>query len=106
MLYFTNSMGAAIGVLVTGFWLVPALGLPGTLRVAALINLAVALAVWTVFRRRELENADIAVPQRAQERRDPIFVFFLGAALVPLLLLLSKGRRGPVAALRAKLRPA
>lgn len=82
MLYFTNSMGAAIGVLVTGFWLVPALGLPGTLRVAALINLAVALAVWTVFRRRELENADIAVPQRAQERRDPIFVFFLGAALV------------------------
>jgi len=28
------------------------------------------------------------------------------AALVPLLLLLSEGRRGPVAALRAKLRPA
>src|SRR2546425_3059150 len=69
MLYFTNSMGAAIGVLVTGFWLVPALGLPGTLRVAALINLAVALAVWTVFRRRELENADIAAPQRSGATR-------------------------------------
>lgn len=46
MLYFTNSVGAAIGVLVSGFWLIGALGLPGTIRLAGLINLALALLVW------------------------------------------------------------
>jgi hypothetical protein len=31
MLYFTNSIGAAIGVLVSGFWLIERVGLPGTI---------------------------------------------------------------------------
>src|SRR3954470_24814004 len=39
MLYFTNSAGAAIGVLIAGFWLVERFGLPGTLVVAAMVNL-------------------------------------------------------------------
>ena len=30
MLYFTNSLGAALGVLVSGFVLIGAVGLPGT----------------------------------------------------------------------------
>ena len=34
MLYFTNSLGAAIGVLVSGFVLIGWAGLPGTLRFA------------------------------------------------------------------------
>jgi predicted membrane-bound spermidine synthase len=54
MLYFTNSLGAAIGVLVAGFWLVDEFGLPGTLIVAAMINLAVALAVIVAFAVRVL----------------------------------------------------
>ena len=33
-LYFTNSLGAAIGVLVSGFVLISAVGLPGTIRTA------------------------------------------------------------------------
>src|SRR5712671_6357417 len=41
LLYFTNSLGAAAGVLVSGFVLVGALGLPGTIRLAGIINLAV-----------------------------------------------------------------
>src|SRR4051812_1411305 len=45
MLYFTNSLGAAAGVLTSGFVLVGAFGLPGTLRVAGEINLAIALVV-------------------------------------------------------------
>jgi predicted membrane-bound spermidine synthase len=45
MLYFTNSLGAAAGVLVSGFVLIAALGLPGTLRVAGGMNLAIALGV-------------------------------------------------------------
>src|SRR5499433_1496347 len=48
ILYFTNSLGAAIGVLISGFVLVPAAGLPGTLRIAGVINLLVAAAVWWV----------------------------------------------------------
>jgi spermidine synthase len=45
MLYFTNSLGAAIGVLVSGFYLIGWVGLPGALTGAAVINLAVAAAV-------------------------------------------------------------
>jgi len=46
ILYFTNSLGAAAGVLVSGFVLVPAAGLLGTLRIGGVINLLVAAAVW------------------------------------------------------------
>src|SRR2546426_452291 len=45
MLYFTNSLGAAAGVLVSGFLLIAALGLPGTLRVAGEMNLVIAVVV-------------------------------------------------------------
>jgi predicted membrane-bound spermidine synthase len=45
MLYFTNSLGAALGVLASGFVLIEWAGLPGTLRTAGLINLALAAAV-------------------------------------------------------------
>ena len=48
MLYFTNSLGAALGVPASGFVLIAALGLPGTLRAAGLLNLCLALAVWLV----------------------------------------------------------
>jgi len=46
MLYFTNSLGAVLGVLTSGFVLIGMLGLPGTLRVAGVLNLLVAAAVW------------------------------------------------------------
>src|SRR5205809_898441 len=49
MLYFTNSGGAALGVLIAGFWLVDRFGLPGTLRAAALVNLVVSLAVMALI---------------------------------------------------------
>ena len=50
MLYFTNSLGAAIGVLASGFVLIEWVGLPGTLRTAAGINLVLALVVWMLSR--------------------------------------------------------
>ena len=40
MLYFTNSLGAALGVLASGFWLIGAVGLPGTVLTAGLLNVA------------------------------------------------------------------
>ncbi len=50
MLYFTNSLGAAIGVLVSGFSLIPAVGLPGTVMTAGILNILLALAVWLILR--------------------------------------------------------
>jgi spermidine synthase len=46
MLYFTNSIGAAIGVLAAGFFFVGWVGLPGTLVIAGCINIVVAAIVW------------------------------------------------------------
>lgn len=45
MLYFTNSLGAAAGVLVSGFILIAWVGLPGTLHVAGALNLLIAAVV-------------------------------------------------------------
>jgi spermidine synthase len=50
-LYFTNSLGGAIGVLVSGFILIGMVGLPGTTLTAGLLNVALALAVWLTVRR-------------------------------------------------------
>ena len=49
-LYFTNSLGAATGVLISGFILIEAVGLPGTIRSAGMLNIALALAVWAAVR--------------------------------------------------------
>jgi len=50
MLYFTNSLGAAAGVLASGFLLIAWAGLPGTLQSAGILNLLVALSVWVLAR--------------------------------------------------------
>jgi spermidine synthase len=46
MLYFSNSLGAALGVLASGFVMIAAFGLPGTLRAAGLLNIGLAVVVW------------------------------------------------------------
>src|SRR5687768_10601193 len=51
MLYFTNSFGAALGVLASGFYLIDRFGLPGTILTAGLLNILLALAVWVVVKR-------------------------------------------------------
>lgn len=45
LLYFTNSLGAAAGALVAGFYLIGAFGLPGTLAAAGILNVIVAAGV-------------------------------------------------------------
>lgn len=45
-LYFANSFGGAIGVLFSGFILIPALGLPGTMVAVGAINLMIAAIAW------------------------------------------------------------
>lgn len=51
MLYFTNSFGAAVGVLVSGFYLIDKLGLPGTILTAGFLNVVLALVVWVIAKR-------------------------------------------------------
>lgn len=63
-LYFTNSLGAALGVLISGFVLIEALGLPGTILCAGVINVLLALSVWALCR-----NED-ARPAQTGELRD------------------------------------
>jgi predicted membrane-bound spermidine synthase len=53
LLYFANSLGAAVGVLVSVFVLIPAVGLPGTMMTAGLLNAALAIAVWALTKTRE-----------------------------------------------------
>jgi predicted membrane-bound spermidine synthase len=43
ILYFSNSFGAAVGAILSGFALVPSFGLPGALRVAAALNVCIML---------------------------------------------------------------
>jgi predicted membrane-bound spermidine synthase len=53
MLYFTNSIGAAAGALASAFLLLAWLGMPGTMRLAGVLNLALAVAVLALARRGE-----------------------------------------------------
>ena len=62
MLYFTNSLGAAIGVLIGGFILVELMGLPGTILTAGLINVAVGLLAWLIAR-----STSESLPKRARQ---------------------------------------
>lgn len=50
MLYFSNSIGAAIGVIASGFILIKLVGLPGTIMTAAIINILLALIVYLIAR--------------------------------------------------------
>ena len=49
-LYFANSIGGAIGVLSSGFWLVRLIGLPGTIAVAGGLNVLLAITVAALAR--------------------------------------------------------
>ncbi len=69
MLYFTNSFGAAIGVLAAGFVMLDALGLPGTIRAAGALNLALAGAMWAIAPGRDPEPAPSAARQSETRSR-------------------------------------
>lgn len=58
VLYFSNSLGAAFGAVLSGFVLVPKVGLPGALMFAAVLNLAIMLLA--------MRDRDATSPIRAQ----------------------------------------
>ncbi len=91
LLYFANSLGAAVGVLVAGFFLIEAVGLPGTLVVAAVLNVVAALVVGLIARRSQ--RADAAVAATPPPRRDartvaewrPLLVVAFGTAVASFI---------------------
>ncbi len=91
LLYFANSLGAAAGVLVAGFYLVGLAGLPGTLLVAAILNLLVALATFCVVaasrRSQSSEPAPVPLPAKGPDYPGRLAPETLG----PLLLFTSFG---------------
>jgi spermidine synthase len=50
-LYFSNSLGAAIGALASTYVMLPAIGMPGTVFSAGLINIIVAIIVYPLSKR-------------------------------------------------------
>ncbi|GAA6152309.1 fused MFS/spermidine synthase [Pseudoteredinibacter isoporae] len=49
-LYFANSFGAAIGILCNSFIILPAVGLPGSILTAGIINIILAIIVYRMVR--------------------------------------------------------
>jgi len=82
MLYFTNSLGAGVGVLASGFYFIAAAGLPGTLIASGIINLAVAAAVILLPRGPSASGAAF------QAERTPVLTAE-GKARVRLLLVVA-----------------
>ncbi len=78
MLYFTNSLGASIGVLVSGFLLIGMVGLPGTVLTAGLLNFALALLVWVII--RGVPEPRAAAASRSGMRADRLQAWLLAAA--------------------------
>lgn len=82
-LYFCNSIGAAAGVLVSGFIMLDLLGLPGTIRAAGLMNLLLALSVWFYLRKFTEARPETQQPApSADAATNRYFLFFLLIAFV------------------------
>ncbi|MDH3451046.1 MAG: fused MFS/spermidine synthase [Gammaproteobacteria bacterium] len=78
MLYFTNSIGAAAGALVAGFYLVAAVGLPGTILFAGIGNVLLGLAMYLVSK-----TASEKVPVlQSSEGRTSVAKYLLVAAFI------------------------
>lgn len=76
LLYFTNSIGAVLGVLTCGFFLISNIGLPGAIMTAALINFLLAILVYGIG--KQLGTQEIP-KQKAQSEKSEL--------LRPLLLV-------------------
>lgn len=82
MLYFTNSIGAAIGALAAAFWLLGWLGMPGTMRTAGAVNLVLAAVVVAIARRDAAATAAAAPVATGAVVRPGLVRLLLVAAFV------------------------
>ncbi|PRP95355.1 Spermidine synthase [Enhygromyxa salina] len=99
-LYFSNSFGASLGALLSGFLLVPWLGLPGTLATAAALNFAI-MAITLRERGREADapltagdeadEADAPPRDDTDSEPEPRAAATQGPSLLTLMLLIALG---------------
>lgn len=82
-LYFSNSLGAACGALASTYLLLPAVGLPGTVMAAGLLNFAVAVLVYPLA--REVSKATPISPSPT----DAVEESAAGSRLVLMVLLVA-----------------
>jgi len=80
-LYFTNSLGAAIGVLVSGFVLISWVGLPGTIMTAGLLSLLLAMVVWLMSRNPRWKS------HRSETEARAVPIESLSSLCIPLLMI-------------------
>lgn len=84
MLYFMNSIGATLGVLVSGFVLIQWVGLPGTVLTAGLLNVAIAIVVWMIVRKTRPESVPGVMERRegTSKSAQNWYLTLLGIALL------------------------
>jgi len=81
-LYFSNSIGAAAGVLASGFLFIGLVGLPGTILTAGLLNLLLALVLWLLAKGGEPTPTPAPVQPHAPWASDRwVKVLLLAAAI-------------------------
>jgi predicted membrane-bound spermidine synthase len=80
MLYFSNSLGAAAGVLTSGFILIAWMGLPGTLHTAGVLNLLIAAVVWFLARPARHASVERSADANTDLRLLLAVAFFTGLA--------------------------
>ncbi|MGG6343828.1 fused MFS/spermidine synthase [Stenotrophomonas indicatrix] len=84
-LYFSNSLGAAAGALSATYLLLPAVGLPGTVLSAGLLNVIVALLVYPLARNDMPLPINVGVAADAgssgRDRAVPVLLVLLVAAM-------------------------
>ena len=80
ILYFSNSLGAALGVLTASFLLIGHMGLPGTLALAGVINLLIGVSVFLMSRSPEAPPPRAASSAAGGNRH--LLPLFLAAAFV------------------------
>lgn len=93
VLYFANSLGAAVGVLIAGFYLVETSGLPGTILAAAILNFIVAIGAMAVMRYAGVSQArqDAAAGDLATEPANRRSTEFSSDTIRRLLLWTALG---------------
>ena len=88
-IYGWNTLGAFLGTLLAGFYLVPSFGFPLTLIIAGAVNFLAALVfVGNPLEGMTRKTEDIpSVPSRLSNRFYMIFVFLTGAVVISLEIL-------------------
>lgn len=84
-LYFSNSLGAAIGALASTYVMLPAIGMPGTVFSAGLINIIVAIMVYPLSKREVPAPMAASTPVETPKGRVLSF---------PVLILFAAGLTG------------